>query len=273
MIIAYVELETDTGNRYQYKIVSEKSEENFDCEPSMVYFETNIANEIMKAVANEKEKFNFNQQNYKIDLLLTEKRFNNYNKYVFKKVDLSDGDPVEIIVYKNKALCPACKKNNREMNLENVIATVRCLLNLNDTCEIEIQHCKNCDTYFVEEQSLKEYEKKYGLLLFERVVESTFGGDNYDDFGHKFAQDTVLSRYGYLAQAEKMSMETRRAILSFLIDKGYKNEIKNLLSSFIFYRGEKCYKACPIWQSDLKFVNEYALEDDDYIGLGCLKGF
>ncbi|MBQ5591985.1 MAG: hypothetical protein IIU80_03485 [Clostridia bacterium] len=270
MIIAYVELETDKEYRYQYKIVSEKSEENFDCEPAMVYYETNIANEIMKSSAYEKEEFVFNQQHYKIALLLTEKRFNVYNKYAIRKVDLTSGKPVEIIVYKSKALCPACKKNNREMNLENVIATVRCLLNLNDTCEIEIQHCKNCDTYFVEEQSLKEYEKKYGLLLFERVTESNFSGYGYDEFCGNFAKDTILSRYGYVAQAEKMNVDSRRAILSFLIDQGHKSEIKNILSSFIYNRSERCYKACSIWESDLRFVNEYDSEHDDYVGLGWL---
>lgn len=273
MIIAYLELETDNKNRYQYKIVSEKKEENFECEPAMVYFETNIADEMMKAIAQEKEEFKFNQQKYKIVLLLTEKRFDSYNKYIVKKVDFSNEKPVEIILYKNKALCPKCKKNNQEMNIENVIATVRCLLNLNDTCEIEIQHCINCNTYFVEEQSLKEYEKKYGLLLFERVTQEKEQNIAYDEYGHTFAKDTILSRYGYVAQADLLTIDERQAILAFLIEQGKKNEVKNLLSSFIYYRGEKCYKACPIWQNDLRFVNEYNFDDEDYIGWGILKSF
>ena len=55
------------------------------------------------------------------------------------------------------------------------------------------------------------------------------------------------------------------------MESGYKNEIKNLLSSFIFHRGDKCYKAKPLWESDLAFVNNYRNENNRYIGYGKLK--
>lgn len=269
MIIAYIELESPKLERYEYKIVTEKDAEDFYSEPAIIHVDANLSQELIKAHAYNKKEISINNQQFKIISLCTNEIFDELcQKIKPKTVDFTKLDkPTEIYVYKKTSICPKCKANNRSQNLENVIATISCLLNINDTCEIELQFCKNCNYYFIEEQSLDEYEKKHGLLLFERRRDF----NTSSDYNFEFSKDTILSRYGYVAQSNVLSLKERRSILIFLMEKGYKNEIKNLLSSFIFYRGDKCYKAKPIWESDLDFVNHYNNQNERYIGYGKLK--
>lgn len=266
MFIASAELETETGNRYKYKIVTEKSKEDYDSEPAIVFYEADIADKIIEAYTNEKEYFQYEKQKFKIVSFVSNSSFSKYNKHKFRKIDISE-KPIPIHLYKKTAICPKCKANKKENNLENVIATISCLLNRSDTCNVEIQYCHNCKRYFVDEQSLAEYEKRYGLLLFERMKSSDDSGW-FEGSDYSFDSDTILSRYGYSAQTDKVSEKSRRAILTYLIENGYKNEIKSILSYFIRVRGDRCYKACPIWKSDLYFVNNYNSNNDRYIGYG-----
>lgn len=268
MFIASVELETENKARYRYKIITDKSKEDYECEPALVHYEAEIANEMMKAYTNNQEYFQCDNQRFKIISFYCNSLFNVYNKHKRRKCDFSNKAAL-IHIYKQNALCPRCKRHKKKSNLENVIASVSCLLNRSDTCDIEIQYCRNCKEYFVDEQSLAEYEKKYGLLLFERSKE--FSKNGWTDNDYDYNPDSILSRYGYSAQTDIITEKARRAVLIYLIEKGYKNHIKNLLSSFIKNRGNRCYKACPVWMSDLDFVNEYSSEYDRYIGYGQLK--
>lgn len=264
MFIASVELELKNKERFKYKIVTEESEENYDSEIALIYYKSYLADKIIEAYTKGKDSFSLDEgRQFKIISIITNSLFESFNVHKRRRVNFVNKS-IPIHLYSKMAICPACRRNGRENRLENVIATVSCILNRSDTCEIEIQYCHYCKKYFIDEQSLVGYERKYGLLLFERIdsTDEDYYGDLY------YNKDTILSRYGYSAQN---SDESRRTVLIYLIENGYKNEVKSILSSFIRYRGDRCYKACPVWISDLSFVNNYGSEDDRYVGYGIIS--
>lgn len=90
--------------------------------------------------------------------------------------------------------------------------------------------------------------------------------------GYKYANDTILSRYGYTAKENALTNKERQCILSYIIENKIadKGELKSILSSFINLRGDRCYKAESIWREDLKFLNEYNINDNKFIGNAVL---
>lgn len=121
-----------------------------------------------------------------------------------------------------------------------------------------------------DEESLKIFEKKYGTLLFERIFE-THNSDDVE-WGYEYTNDTILSRYGYTAKENALTKKERQFILSYIIENKIadKSELKSILSTFIKLRGDRCYKAEPIWREDLKFLNEYNSNNNRFIGNSVL---
>lgn len=272
MFICLAVLETDNGEIVRYNIVTKKEEQKFECEPIRVHISTPIADEIMNAITNEKDEIICNNVHYNILTVSINSNFNNYNPYYRRKVNFSSLKyPQKIYIYKHSSVCLKCVRKGIRNNIENVIADIGCILNKYDTYQIDIQFCKSCKRYFVDEQSLRVYEKKWGPLLFERIKESG-NSEYFTEFS--YAEDTVLSRYGYSAQqGSTLSKKERQGILTFLIESGISNksEIKTILSKFIDLRGGRCYMAVPIWREDLFFVNQYNIENQRYIGLGKIE--
>lgn len=264
-------LETDSGEIVRYNIVTKTSETKFDCDPIRVHTSTPIADEIMKAVTTEKDTIICNHVHYTILTVSISSKFNDYNPYYKRKIDFSNLEtPQKIYIYKHSSVCLKCKRKKLYDNIENVTANISCILNKYDTYLIDIQFCKTCKRYFVDEQSLRIYEKKYGPLLFERIMEQV-ESDYYSEYSYSI--DTVLSRYGYTAQQGILSKKERQGILVFLIESGLSNkpEIKTILSEFISFRGNRCYKAAPIWREDLFFINQYNAAKQRYIGYGKIE--
>lgn len=255
----------------RYNIVTEQKEEDFDKNPIRVHMSKPIADCIMRAIANDQHTFVYKDISYTILTASLNSDFNDYNPYYRRKVDFTNiKNPQKIYIYKRNSHCEKCKRKGLDSNIECVSAAVSSILNICETHIIEVQYCKRCKTYFVDEESLKVFEKKYGTLLFERVFE-THNSDDME-WGYEYANDTVLSRYGYTAKENALTKKERQYILSYIIENKIadKAELKSILSTFIKLRGDRCYKAEPIWREDLKFLNEYNCNNNRFIGQSVL---
>ena len=163
-----------------------------------------------------------------------------------------------VIVYKSNCTCLSCERSGHYPQMENYIL---CVNNINDAeVLIPVYRCDICGRFYVSEEILKQYEKHYGKLLFQRISEKALFGEGFDFDEYRYEDDTILSRCGYSAQIEDPFV--RWAILVYIIlsGKASKAEVSKLLSYFIRTRGERCYKACPNWERDLKYISDYDIE-------------
>lgn len=247
-------------------IFTDENERNLEIEPLALDFNTPIIDEFLKAMCENRKTFFVNGRKVNIKKMNLIQNFNDYNPYYKKKVDFTKLDILpKVYVYNKTAICLSCEQKGLIQNIENVVATVNCLKDKMISCDISIQYCKNCNRYFVDSHSLSEYEKKYGVVLFEKD-ESNITGINNTNI--HFNPDSILSRYGYTARKGALTVQQRHGILSFLMDNGIatKYDIKNLLSGFIDFPRPNAYDARKIWQADLLYVNEYEIGGERHIG-------
>ena len=123
---------------------------------------------------------------------------------------------------------------------------------------VDLLYCFHCNKYFIYITMLNSYEEKYGRMLVEHNFsdELKISSDWSLRFDYDLNPDSLLSRWGYIAQQSKQSDKERRAILKAIIHlvPGGKEEILRLLNGFIFHRSERCMYAAPLWKKDLDFV-------------------
>ena len=169
----------------------------------------------------------------------------------------------EIVVYVGRCRCPRCYPKYRFSSIKNICGEIYLKDKPGETAEIDIQCCNNCGVYFIDKQSLIEYEKEHGKL---NIIQKSMGSlIERDDIEGIFAPDSVLSRWGYYAR-DGFDDSYRQSILAGMIDSGIsKSAIKDKLTEFIEYRGLRCYKAVHLWRADLKFVNKYELNKEERI--------
>ena len=136
--------------------------------------------------------------------------------------------------------------------------------------EIDLVYCEECDSFMCYLRDYQKYTDRFGTMLLEHPFKreyletlSPYYIDYFKRITRNYADDTLLSRWGYIAQDSKQSDGERRAILASIIDYDInaKPEILSILHNFMDYRGDRCYKAYPIWQMDLEFVHNYNAKD------------
>lgn len=227
-----------------------------------------IAQEIMKAAALDVLPVGFTCNEVYYTLISynhrpEERFYNEYRKnHVVRKERLARNS--DIYVYLERCRCTSCYFQWGFDSIENVCGLVQTRSGPMKTVEIDVQHCRQCGKYFVDMSSLKNYEKKYGLL---RISKHYITG-NEEELGtrdsYTYKENTVLSRNGYSTQL--LSYE-RRNILSNLIvsGKSSKAEIKDILTRFISQRGKRNPNACAAWESDLEFVNDFDIQNQDVV--------
>lgn len=164
----------------------------------------------------------------------------------------------EIVVYSGRCRCPKCYPQYAWETIENICGIVT--LEKGGQAKIDLQWCKHCATYFIDEQSLGIYERRYGRLRIHRLTMRDFVRRPSAWTDGAFAEDSILSRNGYLAE---YSTEIRHRALECMLENGIsKAEIKNKLTEFIELRGDRCHRAVFIWMEDLEYVNDYCLESE-----------
>ncbi len=151
----------------------------------------------------------------------------------------------------------SCKSHYEEV--ENVRGLVK--FSNNSVHEMDLLYCKSCNRIICLFNILQIYEDRFGTCVFER----RFGEDVKEYFksfkrsDNNYADDTLLSRWGYIAQLEKQTTAERRLILRYILsaEKNNKKEIISILNRFINTRGERCRYALPLWREDLLFVSDF----------------
>ena len=217
----------------------------------------------MKAVAENRDSFSCSEQVFTI---VNYKKFDHYNEYdpfYIRRVDFTnDQCPPRIVIYAQSGSCLRCKRIYATQDIEEVRATMltqdgRRIDNIN------LHYCRNCSFFFIDSVSLNQYNIKFGKLFCIQDKSYFYG---YLDDG-PFNVDSVLSRNGYKADGS-MSTEKRQEVIKTVLESGQatKNEIISLLSSFIRTRWERCPGACSRWEVDLRFVNNYNIQNERYIG-------
>lgn len=141
--------------------------------------------------------------------------------------------------------------------IENICATVACFKRDWQVAEINMHYCTDCQKYFMTEESLSMYERRFGAMMFERKLAVPPKSRSR----YWYAEDSLLSRWGYSAAELRYWPEKRRSILVHLMrmDDNNKSEISGLLSTFIWRMGRQHPDIAKIWRSDLEFVNDYDL--------------
>ena len=164
----------------------------------------------------------------------------------------------EIVVYTGRCRCPKCFPKYAWETIENICGIVT--LEKGGKAKIDLRWCKHCATYFIDEQSLGIYERRYGRLRIHRLTMRDFVQRPSAWTDGAFAEDSILSRNGYLAE---YSTVVRHRARECMMEHGIsKAEIKNKLTEFIELRGDRCHRAVFIWTEDLEFVNDYCLESE-----------
>ena len=241
-------------------------ETNLDAKEICYHCDHELAQIIMKLAATKKLPVQFNFRGDSCTLISyacndKEREFNKYRiNYIAETKQLAYLD--EIVVYHKRCNCPKCFSQYGWDSIENICGSVSTVGG--SKVKIDLQRCKYCRTYFIDRQSLKAYELKYGQLriqhcTMEEFIRRSTPMQNIDGF----APDSILSRNGYLT---KYTERQRRNALRMMIYNGIsKAEIKNKLAEFIELRGERCYMAVNIWIDDLEYVNDYNLEREEQV--------
>lgn len=241
-------------------------ETKLDAKEICYRFDHELAQIIMKLAATKKLPVQFNFRGDSCKLISyayndKEREFNKYRaNFIVETKQLAYHD--EIVVYKRRCNCPKCFSQYGWDSIENICGSVSAMNG--NKVKIDLQRCKYCRTYFIDRQSLKTYELRYGTLkirrcTMEKYIKRATPMQNIDGF----ALDSILSRNGYLT---KYTERQRRNALRMMMYNGIsKAEIKNKLIEFITLRGERCYMAANIWKDDLEYVNDYTLEREEQV--------
>ena len=151
-----------------------------------------------------------------------------------------------------------CQKENHYI----VPATAVLLGKSEQDVRLSVNYCKDCQKFFIAEESYKIYRKKYGILVGDIRFEKNgkiYIGENF------LAEQSPLMLCGYsVSQQAGLTEAERHYIISEMIDGGHlpKLEVIRYLEYFIHRNGQKkCNQiALMKWKSDLAFTLSYNIK-------------
>ena len=234
--------------------VSEKIKKFDDSPIWYVGYASPIAKAVLKAHEEGKSDFKCGEDKYH---LLELRQYQSPESLELIDFTVFDTTPQTIYLYKyDDRKCLPCFKRFGYDSIENVNVIINTLEKTPAPVRVDAQRCRRCEKILIGEESLKNYEEHYGVLLFNRIFQQE--PDSSRD-SYTYRPDTVLSRFGYVAGGRGLNRASRERIIAFLIDSGIssKREIKGILERFINQRGSRNQYALPHWESDLRFTSEY----------------
>ena len=187
-----------------------------------------------------------------------EVNFNNNteNRQINNHLQLSNKIDQFITVYAISCHCLSCERNNHFPRMISYSIEVESMRKR--VVDLPVERCNICGRFYINETVIETYEKKYGRLLIERKYEQGYK-KHTNTSSYEYAEDTILSRCGYTAQEDNRSIRMRILEYILLSGKATKDEVMEILSSFITNRGDRCYRAKPKWEHDLKYVSQIDL--------------
>ena len=144
---------------------------------------------------------------------------------------------------------------------EMVTALVYCA-NREEPVYIDVYYSRRQNRYFINEESYRLYRTRYGLP-YVHLVPGEYSGDM--DYGN-LRQYSELNLYGYsVAKSADMTTGARQRLLQQLMDNGLmsKHQIVNHLEWLIHRQSGRVMMedACDCWREDLRFVNNYKIQN------------
>lgn len=183
------------------------------------HYDVVISKAVLEAAAKDilPYKFECNGVKYELTGYIARKEERFYNEhrinYITEKKRL--GNYSEIKVYSQCCRCTSCYSCYGFDSIKNICGVIS-LLYEDRTVEIDLQECNHCGSYFIENQSLDIYEKRYGLL---KIRKKHITGYEFNDCRYYiYSPTSILSENGY--NTTKTSRQERRKILSNMIDSG-----------------------------------------------------
>lgn len=179
---------------------------------------------------------------------------------------------IKPILYIINRLPTSCKNANHKIeSIRAKVLVISDIAKIRVPQEIDILYCNTCHSFMCFFGDLELYTKRFGKVLLEKRPRNEYPEyllQYRRKISRHYSEDTLLSRWGYIAQEGKQSGFERRAILSTIMDydKYKKPEIISLLNYFLDDRGYKCPHAAPLWREDLEFVHQYDV-DEPFIDL------
>ena len=154
---------------------------------------------------------------------------------------------------------------------EVVTAMVPCA-NRNVPVPITVYYEKATKRYFMNEESYVVARKNYGLPYLRLCVAAA--SDTNGVYG-ELKEHSELNLLGYSVGINGLDFETRRKLLSNVIDSGVlgKPEIINHLEWLIHTRKNMANmeNAIAEWREDLRFVSQYKMQKQRSIWVGAFK--
>ena len=196
------------------------------------------------------------------------KEENELNSHKASKADFTrNGNSNYIKVMKIICHCKSCEILFGTNTIINKTAEVETLSG--KIVQIDVQFCYRCCEYYIDYNSLQNYESKFGRLLLERYYDVDIDTRYYKTY----KPDTILSRCGYRAQ-ENDRRTDRQRVIEYILEsrKAEKFELKEILSGFITMRSNRCYMAVDKWKEDLEFINSYNNDNQELVnGLTLIR--
>lgn len=173
-----------------------------------------------------------------------------------------------LYVYKNKT---SCHSRNHEIDC----ATATFIGKNNSEIQLNVEHCNNCNKFYISYSIYEKYREKHSILL---------GKIKWDNSYTSNVQDILLSDFsplklcGYsVNQQDDYSDSERQYIISQIINNKIlkKNEIIRYLEHFINRNGQKSSNVFALkkWEKDLDFTLNYKISSQNKYKLKTIKKY
>ncbi len=127
--------------------------------------------------------------------------------------------------------------------------------------EVNLFHCKDCDSYFINKEALDLHNKKHIYPVFLYRPCSEFDKRDF----------SPLFLYGYSVKQGLLREGQRHSLLKNIVENGLmsKMQIINFLQYLVNYNGlsEKNSQAAEKWDGDIRFVSTYTKDNRKMLNL------
>ena len=157
-----------------------------------------------------------------------------------------------LYVYKGRI---TCERNHHPIEQ----ATAVLMDNNGNDIELNVNHCKSCQKFFMDYTVYQHYREKYGVILGD--IRMLPNGE-YSDNSLDLAEASPLRLCGYsVSQKDNLSAAERQSIIQYCIESGVmdKGSVVQLLKWFVNVNGAKTGNtlAYKKWCEDLDFALAY----------------
>ena len=252
----------ENGQIGMIAIVSDQQEQ--DSKRGIYWVGRTLPSMVLSAIQTGRVIFEYNGKSYEIKNYTTYSSAKKYFDVIGRFCNREAPQEVFVFSQKNIAIY-------QSGSYEVVTAMVPCA-NRNVPVPITVYYEKATKRYFMNEESYVVARKNYGLPYLRLCVAAA--SDTNGVYG-ELKEHSELNLLGYSVGINGLDFETRRKLLSNVIDSGVlgKPEIINHLEWLIHTRKNMANmeNAIAEWREDLRFVSQYKMQKQRSIWVGAFK--